>query len=238
MILEARDVSSGYAGIEILHGITLGVQRDSITAIIGPNGSGKSTLLKTIFGFIRPYRGRVAFEGIDITNQKPHALIRMGMSYLPQRRSVFPQLTVEENLKMGAWILKSDRSKVDDATEKVYQRFPDLREKSTTIAGLLSGGEQRMLELGRSLMTNPKMIIIDEFSAGLSPKIVSKCYRMLKELQTDENLSILAVDQNVLQILSISDYTYVLKLGRKVMEDPSDSLLARHEDVMRDWLRA
>ncbi len=238
MILEVRDIYSGYGGIEILHGITLEVERYSITAIIGPNGSGKSTLLKTIFGLLKPYRGIVTYDGTDITRHKSHTLIKMGISYLAQRRSVFPYLTVEENLKMGAWILKQDLSKVSEAIEEVYIRFPVLREKSNTRAGVLSGGEQRMLELGRALMTNPKILLIDEFSTGLSPKILKEAYLILKKLQDEINITILAVDQNVRQILSISDRAYVLKLGRKVMDSPSEALLNRLDDVMRDWLRA
>ncbi len=169
MILQTKDIFSGYGGIEVLHGITMGVEKDYITAVIGPNGSGKYTLLKTMFGLIKASKGVVEYDGKDITGYKPHALIRMGIAYLAQRRSVFPLLTVSENLKMGAWILREDQSQVNRAIEEVYERFPVLREKTNTRAGALSGGEQRMLELGRALMTHPKMILIDEFSAGLSP---------------------------------------------------------------------
>ena len=237
MILKVIDISAGYGKIEVLHGVSINVQRNSVTAIIGPNGSGKSTLLKTIYGIIKPTRGTIIFNDRDITGIKTHLLIRSGMGYLAQRPSVFPYLNVEENLRMGVWIFRHDHARCREALQEVFERFPTLKEKRNLKAGALSGGERRMLELGRALMSQPELLLMDEFSVGLSPKIVKEAYRVLYELKKDGKITILAVDQNVRQILSISDYVYVLKIGRKILEGPKEDLLRNLNEVMIDWLR-
>jgi len=237
MILKVIDVAAGYGKIEVLHGVSINVKRNSVTAIIGPNGSGKSTLLKTIYGLIKPTRGTIIFNDRDITGITTHLLIRSGMGYLAQRPSVFPYLNVEENLRMGAWIFRHERDRYREALQEVFERFPILREKRNLKAGALSGGERRMLELGRALMTQPELLLIDEFSVGLSPKIVKEINQVLYELKKEGKITILAVDQNVRQLLSISDYVYVLKLGRKILEGQKEDILRQLDEVMSNWLR-
>jgi branched-chain amino acid transport system ATP-binding protein len=235
-MLECINLVSGYGGIEVLHGVDLSVEVGSVTAVIGPNGSGKSTLLKTIFGLIKPWRGRVTLDGYDITGVEPHRLLGKGISYIPQRHSVFPLLTVEENLRMGLWIHRDDEEKIRDALERTYAVFPMLKEKARLRAGSLSGGELRLLELARAIMVRPRMLLIDEFSVGLSPILLRETYRLVNQLREQEGITILAVDQNVRQILSISDYVYVMKLGRKVQEGPASEVMSRLEEIMKDWL--
>lgn len=236
--LQVENLVSGYGKVEIVHGINLNVEIGKITGIIGPNGSGKSTILKTICGYLKSWEGNVIFEGEDITGIPPHHLHEIGISYLMQRRNVFPYLTVEENLRMGAWIFRKDKERVKNAMNFVYEQFPILKERIKLRAGSLSGGEQRMLELGRALMTKPKLIIIDEFSTGLAPKIFKIMYKHLYDINVNENVTILAVDQNVKEIADISHYLYVLKLGRKQTEGPSENFRDRLYEVTKDWLRA
>lgn len=235
--LEVRDLVSGYGNVEVLHGIGLRVEESKIVGIIGPNGSGKSTLLKSIYGYLSPWRGSVVFDGRNIAGKAPHIVKKSGMSYLMQRRSVFPYLTVDENLRMGAWILKG-KDKVTNAMQEVYERFPKLKERKSLRAGSLSGGEQRMVELGRVLMTKPKMILVDEFSTGLSPKIYKELYANLVEMSQRDKVTLLAVDQNVREIVTIADYIYILKLGRNYDEGPKAKFEGRIEEVTKDWLRA
>ena len=238
MSLKVTNLVSGYGKVEIIHGININVEKGKITGIIGPNGSGKSTILKSICGYLKPWEGNVIFEGEEITSIPPHHLHKIGISYLMQRHSVFPYLTVEENLKMGAWIFRKEKDKVKDAMNFVYERFPILKERKNLRAGSMSGGEQRMLELGRALMTKPKLIIIDEFSTGLAPKIFKTMYKHLLDINEKENVTILAVDQNVREITNISNYLYVIKLGRKQTEGLSEDFRGKLDEVTKEWLRA
>lgn len=238
MSLEVKDLVSGYGKVEVVHGVNLKAERARITGLIGPNGSGKSTILKSIYGYLKPWRGSVVFDGRDVTGSPTHLLKELGASYVMQRRSVFPYLTVEENLRMGAWIFRNDRKKVKDAMDDIYGRFPKLKERRNLRAGSLSGGEQRMIELGRAMMTKPKLILLDEFSTGLSPKIFKELYQHLMDTSMSEEITILAVDQNVVEIANVADHLYVLKLGRNHAEGPIQNFRGRLEEVTRDWLRA
>jgi len=237
-ILEAHNIVSGYGRIQILDEVSVSVSKGSITALIGPNGSGKSTLLKAIYGLIPIWAGVVSFDERNVTGMKPSEKIRIGISYLAQRRSVFPLLTVEENLKMGVWMFRGQEETVRNKIEEVYQRFPLLEMRRTIPAGALSGGEQRMLELGRTLMTNPHLIILDEFSAGMAPKVAIELYDLLVKLRDNEGISMLAVDQNVKQIVNMADYVYVLKLGKVREEGFAAEINKRLDEVIADWLRA
>lgn len=234
MSLEVKDICSGYGPIEILHGVSVRAEKSKITCIIGPNGAGKSTLLKTIFGILSPKAGSVIFDGEDITRQRPDKILRRGISYIPQGRSTFPYLTVLENLEMGAYTEK-DRELVKRNIEEVFDKFPILRERKNKMAGTLSGGEQRMLELGRALMLRPKAILLDEPSMGLAPKVVSESFERIFELNK-AGMTILMVEQNVRKGLSISDYGYIVVLGKKVYEGPCKEMLNAYSELLKTYL--
>ncbi|MDA4128886.1 MAG: ABC transporter ATP-binding protein [Thaumarchaeota archaeon] len=236
MSLQARDVVSGYGKIEIVHGVSLEAEKSKITGIIGPNGSGKSTFLKTLYGFVKPWGGSVAFDGKDMTGGDPSGMLRSGIGYLMQRRSTFPYLTVHQNLKLGGWLFGRDEQKKHKAEEEVYENFPQLRARKNTLAGSLSGGEQRMIELGRVLMTKPKLILVDEFSTGLSPKIFKMLYAKLTQMSSEQKTTILAVDQNVVEVANVADYMYVFRLGKIQMEGPASDFRGRLEQVTASWL--
>ena len=223
-LLELKDIHSGYEGVEILHGVSLTVEKEKIYCIIGPNGSGKSTLLKTIFGFVKPKKGKIFFDGNDITGHEPQQILRKGMCYVLQRRSIFPYLSVEKNLKMGAYI-REDKENIAKDMEGVFELFPVLKEKRDHIAGNLSGGEQRMLEFARALMVHPKLILLDEPSAGLAPKVVKNTLGLISEMSEKEGITFLIVEQKVRTVLEISDYGYVVELGRIRSKGNSEDLL-------------
>lgn len=237
MSLEIRDVVSGYGKIEIIHGVSMRAEKAKIICIIGPNGAGKSTLLKTIFGILKPWRGSILFEGEEITGLRPYTLIKKGISYVLQRRSVFPHLTVEENLRMGAWTIRRNKESAQETIEENYKRFPILRERRNVRAGSLSGGEQRMLELGRALITRPRLLLLDEFSAGLAPMIARQVYEEAERLKEEEGITIVAVDQNVRQAMKVADYVYVLELGRNKYEGAKEEFETRLRELIKDWLR-
>jgi branched-chain amino acid transport system ATP-binding protein len=221
-MLEINDLHVGYyKDLNILQGVSLRARQAQITAVLGPNGVGKSTLLKSIFGFVKPQQGEVRFAGQDITGTPAHQLVHLGISYIPQHQSVFPQMTVEENLELGAWSFRRETARIRQKIEANYERFPILRERRRSPAGELSGGMQRMVELGRVLMTDPKLILVDEPTAGLAVMLARDIYDLLIQLK-EEGITILLVDQNIRQAISISDYVYVLELGRNRHEGPRE----------------
>ncbi|HID62422.1 MAG TPA: ABC transporter ATP-binding protein [Anaerolineae bacterium] len=232
-MLEINDLYVGYyKDLNILQGVSLRARDAQITAVLGPNGVGKSTLLKSIFGFVKPQRGEVRFAGQDIVGTPAHHLVRLGISYIPQRQSVFPQMTVEENLELGAWSFRHDAARIRQKIEANYERFPILRERRHSPAGDLSGGMQRMVELGRVLMTDPKLILVDEPTAGLAIMLAREIYDLLVQLK-EEGITILLVDQNIRQAIKIADYVYVLELGRNRHEGPREEF----EDLKKAlWL--
>ena len=191
-ILEVSDIVSGYTDLDILHGISIRIKPGEIISIIGPNGSGKSTLMKSIFGLLRIRSGEIVFKGNDITRIKPDAIVRMGMGYVPQEKEFFPSLTVLENLEMGAFIRRDD---ISGSLERVYDLFPVLKEKQRVKAGSMSGGEQRMVGIGRALMLSPDLLLLDEPSAGLAPVMRDMVFGKLTEIN-ESGTSILIVEQN------------------------------------------
>jgi len=233
MILEVRDIVAGYGPVEILHGVFMHVNEKSIVSIIGPNGAGKSTLLKTIIGFIKPSRGSIHFNGEDITGSKVHDMMTKGLAYVPQGRNVFPRMTVKENLEMGAFSLKSD-DLVRKRMEIVFQYFPVLKDKEKQKAGDLSGGQQQMLEIGMALMVDPKLILFDEPSLGLAPKVSKAVFEEIKRLN-ETGKTLLIVEQNAFRALQISDWAYVLDLGEKKFENTGSNLL-KNEKVRKMYL--
>ena len=221
-MLEIEDLHVGYyKDLNVLQGVSLRARERQITAVLGPNGVGKSTLLKSVYGFVRPERGRVRLAGQDLLGLPSHQLVRLGVAYIPQRQNVFPDMSVEENLEMGAWSYRSNRALMRQKIEANYARFPMLRDRRRSPAGQLSGGMQRMVEIGRALMTDPRLLLVDEPTAGLAAMLAREMYDLLVQL-THEGITILLVDQNIRQAVKVADYVYVLELGRNRVEGPRD----------------
>ncbi|MBI4247176.1 MAG: ABC transporter ATP-binding protein [Candidatus Rokubacteria bacterium] len=221
--MTAQGITAGYGKIDILHEVTLAVEAGEIVSIIGPNGAGKSTAFKTIVGFLHPRPGRVVFNGEEITGLRPDLVLRRGLAYVPQGRIVFPQMTVLENLEMGAYI-ETDAARVAAALERVYTLFPILAERRKQTAGTMSGGEQQMVAIARALMTTPKLILLDEPSLGLSPKFVTLIFEKLVEMKR-AGYTLMVVEQNAARALAIADRGYVLELGRNRFEGSGRKLL-------------
>ena len=221
--LETKALDVGYyKDLNILQNLNIKARKNKITAILGANGVGKSTALKAIFGFLAPNAGEVLLEGESIINIPTYQKILKGLAYIPQQPGVFKDMTVEANLELGGWTFKRDKKQVREKIELNYERFPVLKEKRKQITGELSGGQQRMVEIGRTLMADPKMMLIDEPTAGLSKMLAEEVYAMLTDLRDRDNLTILIVDQEIRHALKISDYVYVLELGRNKFEGPAD----------------
>lgn len=224
-MLEVRDVVSGYGEVEILHGVSITVGEDEIVTIIGPNGAGKSTLLKTIFGLLPAKRGDVFFAGKRITGRSPQAMVQEGMCYVPQSDNVFPSLTIQENLEMGAFIRRDDyRPRI----EELYSLFPDLAESRHVRAGKLSGGQRQMLALARALMLEPRMLLLDEPSASLAPNMVELVFAKILEINRS-GVGIVMVEQNARDALALSHRGYVLATGQNRLEGSGESLLESEE---------
>lgn len=235
-LIEAHDLTVSYYGdINILKEVSIEVEQGLITSIIGPNGAGKSTLLKTLYGLLKPKKGTIFLKGEEITRLKVHEFIKIGIAYVPQLRSIFPELTVEENLELGTWIFKKDKPKVKAALKEIFERFPSLVEKRKERAGLLSGGQQKILEIGRSLLTNPSILLLDEPSATLAPRIAHQIYDTLLDLQK-ENITIVMVDQRVRQAFDISDHIYVLELGENKANGTKEDFEGGLKEVIKGWL--
>ncbi len=220
-MLEINDLYVGYyEDLHILRGLSLRAESGKLTAILGANGVGKSTLLKAVYGFLKPHSGQVLLNGDDVTGTATHRLIDLGISYIPQQPGVFKHMSVRENLMLGAWTFQKDKKRIESKIEDNFHRFPILREKQHDHAGSLSGGQQRMVEIGRTLMTDPEVILVDEPTAGLAKMLSEEVYEMLVNLRDEEGLTILLVDQEIREALKIADYVYVLELGRNKFEGP------------------
>lgn len=224
-ILQADGMVGGYGGADILQGVSLSVAREEIVVIVGPNGAGKSTAMKALFGLVRLRQGRVTMEGRDITNAAPETLAGHGMAYVPQEGNVFATMTVEENLDMGAY---SRRSGIAGAKEKVYALLPPLRDKRRQAAGELSGGQRQMVAIGRALMIEPKLLMLDEPSAGLSPKVLDEILAAIVAINRS-GVGVLMVEQNAKAALALAHRGYVLAGGRNRFEGPGPALLADRE---------
>lgn len=220
--LKVENISTAYDRADVLENLTLEAVEGSITCLLGSNGSGKTTLIRSILGLTRPRAGRIFFQGREITRLATHRIIRAGLASIPEGRKVFPAMTVEENLRLGAY-QESDGRVVQDRLERVYDLFPRLRQRAGQIAGTMSGGEQAMISIGRGLMGAPKLLILDEPSLGLSPLLVKENFRVIHRLN-QEGITIFLVEQNVRQTLAISTYGYVLSKGRVVAQGPAAEL--------------
>jgi branched-chain amino acid transport system ATP-binding protein len=232
-VLALSEVSAGYGAIQILHGVSLHVDEGEIVAVIGPNGAGKSTTFKVIMGLIHHLGGEMVFLGKSLVGQRPDRILGLGLAYVPQGRVVFTQMTVRENLEMGAY-LERDSTKVKAAMDYVFSLFPRLGERPRQLAGTMSGGEQQMLAMGRGLMMRPKMLMLDEPSLGLSPRFVDEVFDKTVAMAR-AGLTVMLVEQNAARALEISDRAYVLELGRNRFEGTGQALLDNPE-VRRMYL--
>lgn len=224
-LLEVNNVVSGYGEMQVLRGISLSVEQHEIVSIIGPNGAGKSTVMKLIFGLLKPWEGSVSYNGEQIGGLNPEQIVRKGICYVPQVENVFATLTVEENLEMGAFILKGD---LTSRKERVYDLFPRLAERKKQRAGSMSGGERQMVAMGRALMLDPKLLMLDEPSAGLAPLFVDMIFEKVKEIN-ESGVGVLMVEQNARKSLELAHRGYVLATGQNKVEGLGSSLLENPE---------
>jgi ABC-type branched-subunit amino acid transport system ATPase component len=233
-LLEVRDVFAGYLDFDILHGVNLEVRPEEVVCVIGPNGAGKSTVFRAIYGLIKVRLGQVVFGGEEITNFTPQKVLQAGIAIVPQLRSVFPQMTVLENLEMGMF-LERDAARIAERIDVIFGLFPRLAERSKQMAGTMSGGEQRMLEIGRALMLEPKLLMMDEPSAGLAPSITRMIFEHVSRLNNEIGLTVLMIEQNARQGLEASHRGYVLELGKNTYEGTGQELI-ENPDVRRAFL--
>jgi len=222
-MLELKNLTAGYGAINALHGISLSVPAGGIVTLIGSNGAGKTTTLKTVSGLLKPRAGEILYEGQNIAGLPPHEIVRRGLAHVPEGRMIFANLTVWENLEMGAYLVR-DRKQIRREMESVYAAFPRLRERAEQVAGTLSGGEQQMLAIGRALMGRPKFLMLDEPSLGLAPLLVSAIFAKIVEINRERGLTILLVEQNANRALEISQAGFVLETGRITVQGDSASL--------------
>lgn len=235
-VLEMRDVTAGYFQKDIvLDSVSLRVQPSKVTVVLGPNGSGKSTALRVLSGFLKARTGDVTLDGEDISALSPGKRLAKGIALLPQGRSIFPELTVEENLVLGAWLIRSDKQRLKEAVEAMFERYPLLKDLRTRLAGSLSGGQARILEFARTMILSPKVLLIDEPSVGLAPYLVDEVYDELEKLK-EENNTILLVDQNVSAAVGLADQVYTLAYGKNHLEGSRDSFEGQLDELIQQWL--
>jgi branched-chain amino acid transport system ATP-binding protein len=234
--LTARDVVAGYLpGINILNGVSVDVFKGQIRTILGPNGTGKSTLLKVLFGFLPAITGEMRVGATSLNGVAPHAMAGLGITYLPQRPSVFPYLSVEVNLRLGAWSFRADRARARERIGRAFEQFPILAERRRQAAGTLSGGQQRQLEIARALMTDPEVMLIDEPTASIEPRVAAQIYQLIADLAR-AGKAILLVDQNIVGALSVADYVYVMRTGAIFDEGPRSTYTDDVETLVSRWL--
>ena len=232
-ILEAREIQSGYGDVQILWGTTLALQEQKLTSLVGANGVGKTTLLRTIMGLVRPWKGEVSFEGVDVTHKPPHEKADLGLALVPEGRQLFAGMSVLENLEMGA-TPRHARPHFQRNLGRVFEMFPRLHDRKDQKAGTLSGGEQQMLAVGRGIMANPKILMIDELSLGLAPVLMLSLFETLRQLR-DLGITLLLVEQNVQMAMAVSNYTYVISQGKIELEGPSRELV-HNEHIRKTYL--
>jgi len=223
LILKVENIQCGYDGVPVIHGISLDVAQGEIVAIVGANGAGKTTTMRTIVGLMHPYRGKVTFAGKDITLMEAHDTIKLGISYVPEGRRLFSKLTIRENLELGAFI-KNDRKGIDESLERVFELFPKLYDRRTQVAETMSGGEQQMVAIARGLMSDPKLLLLDELSLGLMPSLVEKVMEAVVAINRS-GVTVLIVEQMVQEALEIAHRGYVIQTGQIVQQGTAQELL-------------
>jgi branched-chain amino acid transport system ATP-binding protein len=237
-VLELRSVDVAYQGdIRVLRDLSLRVRRGGITGVIGPNGAGKSTALRALYGLLRPVKGDVLIDGQTVTGLAPWRFIDKGIALVPQGRSLFNELSVEDNLRLACWSFRRDRHRVEEALERAYSQFPLLKQRRRDLAGAMSGGQQRFLELGRALALQPRAILLDEPTAMIAPKLSGEIYEFIRGLAA-QGVSVLLVDQNVRQCVRIADHVYVLELGQNKVDGPAHAFAQDSElrNLIAEWL--
>lgn len=232
-MLQIKDLEVYYGVIQAIKGISFHVNQGEVIALIGANGAGKTTILQSITGLVSPQKGIIEFEGNNLTKMPAHKIVTLGMAHIPEGRRIFAQLTVLENLKMGAYIC-NDKEEINEVLEKIYKSFPRLKERSKQLAGTLSGGEQQMLAMGRALMSKPRIILMDEPSMGLSPLFVNEVFDIIKEIN-GSGTTVLLVEQNAKKALEVADKAYVLETGKIVLEGNSKELM-NNDSVRKAYL--
>jgi ABC-type branched-subunit amino acid transport system ATPase component len=237
-VLELEEVHGGYQeGVEIIQGLSMALEREKLTVVIGPNGAGKSTSLRMIFGFLQPWSGSIRFNDTQIGGSDPFQIKRMGISYVPQDINIFPQLTVEENLKMGGWIFRRDKARLESQMERIYELFPILKDFRRRRANQLSGGQAKMLSIAKEVISEPEVILVDEPTAALAPVVAENTYEFLLATQQALKATILLVDHNMEKAADLADYVYVLSLGKIVEEGPGDEFdVERLKTIIRQCL--
>jgi branched-chain amino acid transport system ATP-binding protein len=233
-ILELLNVEASYGAVVAIRGVSLRVRRGEIATVLGANGAGKTTIMRTISGILDPTKGRILFKGEDITAKDPARIVRMGLSHVPEGREIFPLLSVRDNLVMGAFT-RHDRAGIARDMEMVFGYFPILRERAHQEAGLLSGGQQQMLAISRALLAAPELVLLDEPSLGLSPKLTKEIFEIILRINVERGVTFLLVEQNANMALSVADYGYIIENGRIVMEDTCERLREK-EDVKEFYL--
>ncbi|WP_170751269.1 ABC transporter ATP-binding protein [Ruegeria lacuscaerulensis] len=233
-ILTIRNVESFYGPIMAIRGVSLDVHPGQIVSILGANGAGKTTLMKTVSGVMDPEKGKITFDGDEIQGSEPHKVVQKGIVHVPEGREVFPLMTVDENLGLGAYTA-TDKGQIDHDRELVFSYFPILKERRNQEAGTLSGGQQQMLAIGRGLMANPKIMLLDEPSLGLSPLLVQEIFGILKRLNDEQNMTMMLVEQNANAALELAHHGYVMEVGRIVMDGAADVLM-QSEDIQNFYL--
>ncbi len=233
-ILKIRNIESFYGPIMAIRGVSLDVHKGQVVSILGANGAGKTTLMKTVSGVMDPEKGTIEFEGEQIQGMEPHMIVNRGIVHIPEGREVFPLLTVNENLSLGAYTLK-DKAQIERDRELVFSYFPILKERRNQEAGTLSGGQQQMLAIGRGLMGNPRIMLLDEPSLGLSPLLVQEIFGILRRLNEEQNMTMMLVEQNASAALELAHHGYVMEVGRIVMDGPASELMAS-EDIQNFYL--
>ena len=236
-MLSAHNIVAGYVDeIDILQNVSVDVQEQQITSVIGPNGAGKSTLMRVICGFLTPKSGQVLWDDTDLTGRQSHTMAGLGICYLPQERTVYPHLTVEQNIYLGSWTFRRDKARIRHELSRVYDLFPMMQERRKSKAGNLSGGMQKILEVARGMMIRPEILICDEPTVGLAPIIAKEVYDTIERLKAD-GLTILLVDQNVREAIRIGDQIYVLEVGQNKVNGTRAEFEANQHDMIKDWLQ-